>query len=908
MSQAGLRAAPSAGEFNQQAGAWAGEQLLGEATLPHRGGHRQTTSARCGLIDRLQAVSRTPEDVSVIGYDNTFIAALSHVALTTVNQPRREMGREAFELCAGAPRAAPSARSRSCPRARRAIHDRPLLASVLRPWRSMGPYKAATAEHHERLERRVDIAARLRSRDAYRRLLERFYGSTNRSRSGCGPYERDVPAAPEGPAARARHRGAGRRPAHAAGREPAAADAHRRGGTRRPLRARGRDARRRSDRPHGARPGTCRALVLRRLRLRSLARVQDVRGRATARTARRPSRPSRHGSLGLRMNEPLLAPGTPVNLDNCHREPIRTPGGVQAHGALLAADAQTLEIVQISANAPAILGRELLGATLGDVLGADAVDELAQRSTEPTPNLRPARIAVGNAFAYRSGGVLVVEIEPVPTAAPSLTAYQDEIARSVTILQRRPVDRGAAVARGAGGQGPGGLRPRVGLPLRARRPRRDRRRGAKRRTCPRSSGCTIPPPTSRPRRARCSCRTGIRFIQDVNADAAPLEPLVNPVTGEWLDLSEGVLRAVSPIHIQYLKNMGATASMSIALFVESRLWGLISAPPLQRRAARPARGARDVRADRDRRLDAAAGARAARGVPGARRSSAPSARRCSTGLPRRRASSTGSTTRPCSAVCNAQGAVVCIDGERAADRADPGDDRAARRRRDHAHGRRRRRDAGRAARAARPRARELHRLVPARVRPHRHVGAPAEVPRRTRPAHPGGLVRHLGRVGRGDVEAVGSGRGRVRERAAQRARDVPDHPRGAARGAERRARPLQRGARRVRLRRRARPQGAAARDRELHELPGRGLRRRARARRPANGWRRSCGSRSGWRRCWTRCSSTRGSAAPTSTSPSSRSARWSRRRSTCSPARPTWPSAAGSSRCAATGSACASCS
>ena len=54
--------------------------------------------------------------------------------------------------------------------------------------------------------------------------------------------------------------------------------------------------------------------------------------------------------MGVRVTE-LLEPGTPVNLDNCHREPIRTPGGVQGHGALLAADPASLEIVQVSANA-----------------------------------------------------------------------------------------------------------------------------------------------------------------------------------------------------------------------------------------------------------------------------------------------------------------------------------------------------------------------------------------------------------------------------------------------------------------------------------------------------------------------------------------------------------------------------
>ena len=276
------------------------------------------------------------------------------------------------------------------------------------------------------------------------------------------------------------------------------------------------------------------------------------------------------------MNEPLLAPGTPVTLENCHREPIRTPGGVQAHGALLAADAQTLEIVQISANAPAILGRRLLGETLVDVLGSEAVDELAQRSTEPTPNLRPVRLDAGNAYAYRSGGVMVIEIEPVPTAAPSLTAYQDEIGRSVSILQAAQsieelLERAARVVKGLAGF------DRVWayrfepddhgvIVAEERNP-----------DLPAFLGLHYPASDIPPQARALFLENRIRFIQDVNADAAPLEPVVNPVTGEWLDLSDGVLRAVSPIHIQYLKNMGATASMSIALFVDGRLWGLLSA-------------------------------------------------------------------------------------------------------------------------------------------------------------------------------------------------------------------------------------------------------------------------------------------------------------------------------------------
>ena len=43
-----------------------------------------------------------------------------------------------------------------------------------------------------------------------------------------------------------------------------------------------------------------------------------------------------------------------------------------------------------------------------------------------------------------------------------------------------------------------------------------------------------------------------------------------------LDLSLSVLRSVSPIHIEYLRNMGVRASMSISIVVEGELWGLIA--------------------------------------------------------------------------------------------------------------------------------------------------------------------------------------------------------------------------------------------------------------------------------------------------------------------------------------------
>ena len=71
-------------------------------------------------------------------------------------------------------------------------------------------------------------------------------------------------------------------------------------------------------------------------------------------------------------------------------------------------------------------------------------------------------------------------------------------------------------------------------------------------------------------------RNRVRVLVDIGYAPVPVEPEMSPLTGQPLDMSLCLLRSMSPIHVQYLKNMGVSATLVVSLMVGGRLWGLVA--------------------------------------------------------------------------------------------------------------------------------------------------------------------------------------------------------------------------------------------------------------------------------------------------------------------------------------------
>jgi serine phosphatase RsbU (regulator of sigma subunit) len=265
------------------------------------------------------------------------------------------------------------------------------------------------------------------------------------------------------------------------------------------------------------------------------------------------------------------------------------PGRVQTHGVLLAVDVGGT-VMRVSANSASLTGRspeELLGGDLrqavgaagaesiGVALGVETEDDLQTLVSFWLP--RAGGDTLIDAVLHRVGGLVIVELlragrRPRPVtftdtyrraqasiarldASPSYDELLDVAAgevRRLTGFDRVMVYRfdeehnGEVVAE----QRRADLNPLLGL----RYPAGD-----------------IPP------QARALYeRSWLRLIADVHSTPAPLVPADDPATGQPLDLSRAWLRAVSPVHIEYLRNMGVKASMSVSLLRDGKLWGLIA--------------------------------------------------------------------------------------------------------------------------------------------------------------------------------------------------------------------------------------------------------------------------------------------------------------------------------------------
>ena len=271
-----------------------------------------------------------------------------------------------------------------------------------------------------------------------------------------------------------------------------------------------------------------------------------------------------------------------VDLTNCDREPIHIPGAIQPIGFLLALTADWI-VARASANLADFIGRtpeEVIGKPLRDLFPAATIHELRNRTAmlrgpDAVERLFDCIVvpgAPGFDFAVHfSGGQIVIEAEPGSGEHGDATG----MVRSMITRLDQTADAASFYREGARQ-----VRALIGFDrVMVYRFASDDSGEVVAEACKPGIGTFLGlryPASDIPVQARALYKRNLlRVITDVNALPVPIVPALDEA-GKPLDLSLSLLRSVSPIHIEYLKNMGVGASMSISIIVEGRLWGLFA--------------------------------------------------------------------------------------------------------------------------------------------------------------------------------------------------------------------------------------------------------------------------------------------------------------------------------------------
>ncbi len=279
-----------------------------------------------------------------------------------------------------------------------------------------------------------------------------------------------------------------------------------------------------------------------------------------------------------------------ADLTTCDREPIHIPGSIQPHGILLVLDRETLRVEQVAGNIDALLGLNIdavLGLPVAALLDADGTEFVTTQLGAPVQYVAPAmRLSVRprrtdqatDVTLHATGRTAVLELERARRSGAGGSAVtSDPIAQLKGLLSAVQLTASVEACCAAAARA---LRAATGFD-----------RAMVYRFLPDESGQVVAedakdglesflglhyPASDIPKQAReLYKRNWLRTIPDINYVPAPLTPPLNPRTGATIDMSDCALRSVSPIHVEYLRNMGVCASLSASIVCQDKLWGML---------------------------------------------------------------------------------------------------------------------------------------------------------------------------------------------------------------------------------------------------------------------------------------------------------------------------------------------
>ncbi|MBN3952045.1 MAG: GAF domain-containing protein [Nostoc sp. NMS7] len=275
-----------------------------------------------------------------------------------------------------------------------------------------------------------------------------------------------------------------------------------------------------------------------------------------------------------------------IDLTNCDREPIHIPSLIQPHGVLLVLQYPTLEIVQVSSNTQKVVGRqpeELLGKSLSNLLDAKQIKLIQQCLAKDFESINPLNLSIKHlnksiyfdGIVHRLDNIIIIELEQKKAKGKTdFFDFYQQVRGTITRVQKAPtlLEMCQIVVQE--------VRTITGFD-RVMVYRFDQEGAG--RVIAEDTNQETPyldlhyPPSDIPKQARqLYTLNWLRLIPNANYQPVGLIPADNPLTNQPLDMSLSVLRSVSPIHLEYLQNMGVTASMSISLIQDQKLWGLIA--------------------------------------------------------------------------------------------------------------------------------------------------------------------------------------------------------------------------------------------------------------------------------------------------------------------------------------------